>query len=303
MPKQPTSSKTKVAPMPMPQAPEEDDAMPVQRPSYALTPKPTLWQRIWYGASAERKLAVRQTPVQDSLSEVRNGVLAEMQTMARTKGGVSGSPFANVVLPQGARRSGAAPAAQPRKRGFGWLGWCLAVAGFAWLLLQVVQWRSAPSFTREAPGVIEPTALLQPPLAGRPNLADGPAAPVPTAKPVDLLAKPVETLRGKALAKLVQPTAMSTAPVANSEGQMVFAATLANGGREALRNVQLSLEIDDQAGVPLLRRVLSVESIRANGTHSERFVLDLLPNQPERLVATVPLRALVVRLVPLQAER
>lgn len=300
MPKQPTPAKAKAAPMPMPQAPVEEGAQPVQRPSYTLAPKPSLWQRIWYGASAERKLAVRQTPVQDSLTEVREGVLAEMQTMARTKGGVSGSPFANVVLPQSAVRSGAAPVAQPRKRRFGWLVWLLAVAGFAWLLMQVVYWQSAPIFKGDVQVPTEQvTELLPPPLEGRPSLADKPAAP----ETVDLLAAPVETLRGAALAKLVQPSAMSTAPVVNSEGQMVLAATLANGGAQALQNVQLSLEIDDQAGVPLLRRVLSVPSIPANGTHSQRFVLDLLPNQPERLVATVPLKALVVRLVPLQAER
>ncbi len=315
MPKQPMAMKAKSNPLPNPEGLHEAGApaveQPMQRYQLQKVVKPTLWQRIWYGANASKvvnqqasqRAATQSVPVTESLSEVREGVLAEMQTMARTRGGVSGSPFANVVLPQQARASAAATL--PAKRNsWGWLVWVALIALFAWLLLQVVQWRSAPLVPQPAATFEMPEALQEPSLEGRPSLADQPLNPPTVAAPtIDLLAAPTETLRGATLGKLVQAKAMSSAPVVNSPNQLVFAATLANGGAQALRNVQLALEVDDYARVPLLRRVLNVAEIPGNDTHSQRFVLDLLPGQPERLVATVPLRALVVRLIPLQAER
>lgn len=297
MPKPTFSGKTKSVPMPMPAAAVQDaDETLVQRPRYASTPKPTLWQRLWYGAAAERRLAAQQVPVADSLSEVKAGVLAEMQSMARTKGGVSGSPFANVMLPQQAKAA-TAPVAKPRRR-WGWLWWPLALLAFGWLLLQLVTWRTLPVAT--APVGKEDPALLPFP-ANRPSLADQPVTPAKPAT-VDLLAKPVVVLGRTALAEVVSTVAMSTAPVANSAGQMVFSATVANASTQPLRQVQFELKVDDQAGVPLLRRVLTVPAIPAKGEQTQRFVLDLLPTQPEHLVATVPLRALRAVLVPLQAE-
>lgn len=290
MPKPAPSGKPKSAPV----APAAVSSMTpvVQHPLAASRPKPTLWQRIWYGASAERKLVAQQVPLAESLSEVKAGVLAEMQSIARTKGGVSGSPFANVLLPQSAKAGPVAPPPRPRRGG--WVVGLVALLAFGWVLLQIVTWRTLPLPT--APVMATPPAL-----ATHPALSPFPAtaAPRPT---VDLLAPPLQTLGRKELAQVVTTVAMTTAPVANAPGQMVFTTTVANAGSQPLRHLQLELRVDDQADVPLLRRVLTVPTVPAKGEATQRFVLDLLPAQPEHLVATVPLRALKARLVPLQAE-
>jgi hypothetical protein len=267
----------------------------VQRPLAASYPKPTLWQRIWYGANAERKLATQQVPLADSLSEVKAGVLAEMQSMARTKGGVSGSPFANVMLPQPAKAAPVAAPAPRRRRG-GWLVLLLALVAFGWVLLQIVTWRTLPLPTAG----VAPTVPATQPTA--PVLAPFPATQPAAARPVDLLAAPRLTVGRQTLAKVVQTVALTTAPVANGTGQLVLTATVANTDIQPLQQLQLELRVDDQADVPLLRRVLTVAAVPAQGQATQRFVLDLLPAQPEHLVATVPLRALKARLVPLQAE-
>ncbi len=257
--------------------------------------KPTLWQRIWYGANAEQRLALKTVPVRDSLSEVKAGVLAEMQAMAQNKGGVSGSPFATVMLPQQARRFGkattAAAPAKPASRGGGWLLGLVLLLGVLWVFWQVRLLWPTPAAT--TPLITMPSPdLLPPPVAA--------SAPQPA--PVDLLAAKPTLMRGQALGALVQAGAPTAARVANGTNQLMVAVPMLNRGAQPLAALQWQLTLTDQRGVMLLQRTLPGVALAAGEARTERFTLSL-NGRLERLVATVPLKALKVSLTPLQATR
>jgi len=251
---------------------------------------------LWL-AALRRPLQQRLAPAPDPLSAVKAGVLAEMQTIARTKGGVSGSPFATVLLPQAAL-------ANPRKIRVGFLpirqaGW----AALGVVLMGLLLW---PILVRDFTAVQQLRQAAPLPVA---DVADVEEARVHTpqvdaAPRVTQAAAPQAALwlGQAALAEVVRTVALHSRPNHQRADQMVLTATVANAGAKPLRQLKLQLQVDDQAGVPLLRRILMVEKVPAQGAHTQRFVLDLLPTQPERLVPTVSLAALRASLVPLQAE-
>jgi hypothetical protein len=266
--------------------------------------KPSLWERIWYGAQAEKILALRQaqtTPVRAPLDEVKAGVLAEMQNISRTSGGVSGSPFANVMLPQNAR-TGAPRAAQRaalraapvrRRPRFGVLVAILAVLVVGYPFL-ATRWGGLQ-------GGLEPHTLPQ--VAQAVKAAQAPATTPTVIEILDAVEGPAPAqgtalnagALGKYLTAKSQPAAM---PVANQRHVLWLSTGMTNTGKNPLRAVNMHLRITDQAGVVLLNRTLEIAGPVAAGAALPPQRLALNPQSLERFVGQVPLSALKVYLSP-----
>lgn len=306
-------------PMPMPQAAEEiaenvTDTVHLTRHAVRMmTPKPSLWQRIWYGAQAERKLAAYQAKtvatMQAPLDEVKAGVLAEMQNISRTQGGVSGSPFASVMLPQGAKAKPVQPAQVVRaKRSLP----VFKVAILALLLvLGYVLWQNR---TAQMAGQMAENNAVE---NGGDVIATGEqatqqAATEPKVTVIEW-AKPaaegkavvgaVRALQGTALAMaLPQSTAPAAAKVQNQTNVVWLSTGLINKTEKILRDVRVNVVVRDSAGVELMQRDVVIEGPIAAGAvlPPQRVVLDA--TKLERFVAQVPLSALQTRITPKAAN-
>jgi hypothetical protein len=321
-----TKATPKRAPIPMPYAAEEvakntQDTVQLTHHAGRMASgvKPTLWHRIWYGAQAERKLMEAQakpvTTMQAPLDEVKAGVLAEMQNMSRVSGGVTGSPFANVMLPQGARvnTKTASTTVLPRRATPGVPLFKLAILAVL-MLLGYALWHSRNT---QVAGLM-PTELV--PLGGD-VIATGESATQPGinapketviewAKPKETAAThgkavvgAVQALKGNALVVALPQRALPTAAVVQNQTNVVWLSTgLINTTESPLRDVRLNVVVRDHAGVVLMQREMVVAGPVAAGQilPPQRVVLD--SQTPERFVAQVPLGALRVSITPLAAN-
>jgi hypothetical protein len=307
--------------MPMPQAAEEladnvTDTVHLTRHAVRMmTPKPSLWHRIWYGAQAERKLAAAQAKtvatMQAPLDEVKAGVLAEMQSISRTQGGVSGSPFTTVMLPQGARAN--AKVTKPvqvvqAKRALP----VFKIAILALLMvLGYVLWQNRTaqmaslSPIENGGDVIATGESATQQAAAAPKVTviewakpDGEAAPEGKA-----VVGAVRALQGTALATaLPQGTPPVAAKVQNQANVVWLSTGLVNKTESALRDVRVNVVVRDSAGVELMQREVVIEGPVAAGATlpPQRVVLDAA--KLERFVAQVPLSALQTSITPKAAN-
>lgn len=312
---QPRKTSSTRKPMPITQAAEEaaervTDTVQLTRHATRMMHdvKPNLWQRIWYGAQAERKVAAKQAKtvvVRVPLDEVKAGVLAEMQNISRTQGGVSGSPFANVMLPQSAKMA-AKPmvVAEPvrAKRGLPW-GRLLVLAVIG--LLGYTLWQNRQA---QMAGLVHvPTAQDGAVIAtGETATQANPKVTViEWAKPVAEGAKPAPTraLVASELAKALPEQTPPTAVVVQNQKNVVWFSTgMMNATGGALQNISLKLTVRDSAGVLLLERTLAIAGPVAAGAAVPPQRLSLNGANTERFIAQAPLSALRVSLVPVAAK-
>ena len=310
------------APMPMPQAAEDladnvTDTVHLTRHAVRMmTPKPSLWHRIWYGAQAERKLAAYQAKtvatMQAPLDEVKAGVLAEMQNISRTQGGVSGSPFATVMLPQGAQANlkSTKPAQVERtKRSLPLFKIAilalLMVLGYALWQNRTAQMASfspienggdviatGESATQQAAAAPKVTVIEWAKPEGEAAASEGKA-----------VVGAVRALQGTALATaLPQGTPPVAAKVQNQANVVWLSTGLVNKTESALRDVRVNVVVRDSAGVELMQREVVIEGPVAAGATlpPQRVVLDAA--KLERFVAQVPLSALQTSITPKAAN-